>query len=222
MTDDTKQRLIDSAGEIFATQGFAAASVREICRQAEANVAAVHYHFGDKAQLYLACLEQAQSCQAADAPDPEALQALPAQDRLRTFIHGMLVSKLASNRPRWHMELMLREMIRPTEACSEIVDRYIRPMAGVLWNIIEELRPSQAQDRLFWLTGFSVVSQVIFYYIHQPIISRLMGAEEFARLTVDELADHITGFCLAALEAPGPYMSKPAVLATVPVGELTP
>lgn len=207
MTDDTKQRLIDSAGEIFASQGFAAASIREICRQAGANVAAVHYHFGDKAQLYLACLEQAQSCQAADAADPALLQGVPPRERLREFIRGMLVSKLASGRPRWHLELMLREMIRPTEACSAIVDRYIRPMADGLWNIIAELRPDQAQDRHFWLTGFSIVAQVIFYYIHQPIISRLMGDEAFRQLTVDELTDHITAFSLAALDHPGPFVT---------------
>lgn len=222
MNDDTKQRLIDAAGEIFATQGFAAASIREICRQAGANVAAVHYHFGDKEQLYLACLEQAQSCQAADAADPAVLQELPARERLRVFIRGMLISKLASGRPRWHLELMLREMIRPTEACAAIVDRYIRPMAEVLWNIIAELRPDQAQDRHFWLTGFSVVSQVIFYYVHQPIVSRLMGDDAFQQLTVDELADHITAFSLAALDLPGPYITPKALAADTVPEESTP
>jgi TetR/AcrR family transcriptional regulator, regulator of cefoperazone and chloramphenicol sensitivity len=218
MNDDTKQRLIDSAGEIFAAQGFAAASIREICRKAGANVAAVHYHFGDKEQLYLACLEQAQSCQAADAADPAAMQELPARERLRELVRGMLVSKLASGRPHWHLELMLREMGRPTEACADIVDRYIRPMSEVLWRIIAELRPDQAQDRHFWLTGFSVVSQVIFYYVHQPIVSRLMGEDAFGQLTVDELTDHITAFSLAALDHPGPYIS-PTTLPAGPVPE---
>lgn len=220
MSDDTKQRLIDSAGEIFASQGFAAASIREICRRAGANVAAVHYHFGDKEQLYLACLEQAQSCQAADAVDPAVLQGLPARERLREFIRGMLASKLASGRPRWHLELMLREMIRPTEACSAIVDRYMRPMADALWSIVGELRPDQERDRHFWLTGFSIVAQVIFYYIHQPIISRLMGEDAFRRLTVDELTDHITAFSLAALDHPAPYVAPYVAPAALAVGPL--
>lgn len=213
MNDDTRQRLVDAAGAIFAAQGFAAASIREICRQAGANVAAVHYHFGDKAQLYLACLEQAQSCQAADAADPAVMQQLPARERLRELIHGMLISKLASGRPAWHLELMLREMTHPTEACSEIVDRYIRPMAQVLWQIIAELRPDQAQDRHFWLTGFSIVAQVLFYYINQPIVSRLMGDEAFQQLTVDELTDHITNFSLAALDHAGPFVTPKALAA---------
>lgn len=53
MTTDatTRQRLIDAAAELFAANGFAATSVREICTRAEANVAAINYHFGGKDQL---------------------------------------------------------------------------------------------------------------------------------------------------------------------------
>src|SRR3954451_22724831 len=42
----TRQRLLEVAGEVFAEQGFKNATVREICKRAEANVAAINYHFG--------------------------------------------------------------------------------------------------------------------------------------------------------------------------------
>ena len=48
----TRQRLLEAAGQVFAEQGFRAATVRDICQRAGANIAAVNYHFGDKEALY--------------------------------------------------------------------------------------------------------------------------------------------------------------------------
>lgn len=200
MADDTKQRLISAAGQIFAEKGFAGTGVREVCQLAGANVAAVNYHFGDKQGLYLACLQHAQDCQTALPARGDWPPDMPPADRLREFIRVMLASKLDPERPRWHLELMLREMTRPTEACARLVEDYIRPLADELWSILTPLAPESARrDRHGWMVGFSIVAQVLFYYIQQPMIRLLIGPEEFERLTVDELTDHITRFCLAAL-----------------------
>jgi len=53
---DTRERLLDAAERLFAEQGFAATSLREITREADANLAAVNYHFGSKDGLLLASL----------------------------------------------------------------------------------------------------------------------------------------------------------------------
>lgn len=52
----TKQALLIQAKKHFAQFGFEGASLREICKEAEANVSSVKYHFGDKEGLYKACL----------------------------------------------------------------------------------------------------------------------------------------------------------------------
>ena len=56
--DDTRQRLINAAGQIFSEKGFEATTVREVCLAAGANIAAIHYHFGDKESLYAAVFER--------------------------------------------------------------------------------------------------------------------------------------------------------------------
>ncbi|MHB1378998.1 MAG: TetR/AcrR family transcriptional regulator, partial [Desulfurivibrionaceae bacterium] len=45
---ETRQNLLAAAGEIFAAKGFRETTIAEICKQAEANTAAVSYHFGSK------------------------------------------------------------------------------------------------------------------------------------------------------------------------------
>ncbi len=46
-----RTKLLDAAERLFATQGFGAVSLRQIIADADVNVAAVHYHFGSKAEL---------------------------------------------------------------------------------------------------------------------------------------------------------------------------
>ena len=48
----TRQRLLDAAIQVFARCGFDDASTREICALAEANPAAINYHFGSKEALW--------------------------------------------------------------------------------------------------------------------------------------------------------------------------
>jgi hypothetical protein len=120
-------------------------------------------------------------------------------EKLRAFIRATLETKLDTSRPPWHLELMFRELARPTDACREIVEDYIRPMANTLGGILQELMPGSTWDQLSWLIGFSIIAQVLFYYENQPVIRLLMGPEGFESLTVDALADHITRFCLAAI-----------------------
>ena len=65
---DSRERLLEVATEIFADQGFRNSRVREICRRAEANVAAVNYHFGDKQGLYEEVLSRAFSNRTGGDP----------------------------------------------------------------------------------------------------------------------------------------------------------
>ena len=50
--DSTRDRILLEAGPIFAAKGFRATTIREICEQANVNVASINYYFGDKQQLY--------------------------------------------------------------------------------------------------------------------------------------------------------------------------
>ena len=56
--ETTRERLLGAAEAAFAEQGFARASLRGITRQARANLAAVHYHFGSKEALFEAVVER--------------------------------------------------------------------------------------------------------------------------------------------------------------------
>ena len=175
MAEEVRGRLIDAAGRAFAERGFEGASVRDICSDAGVNVAAINYHFGDKQSLYVACLEQAQ-CSESRQTLLAAAPSLPPEARLHGFIRGMLAAQGDPDRPRWHHALMLREMAHPTTAAAEVLKRYIRPLAETLREILEQISPGvSGMSHDGWPVGFSVVSQVLFYAVHRPVVRLLMG-----------------------------------------------
>ena len=48
---DTKQKILDTAEQLFGEQGYDATSLRHIITEAGVNLAAIHYHFGSKEEL---------------------------------------------------------------------------------------------------------------------------------------------------------------------------
>jgi len=66
-SEQTRARLLDAAREVFSEHSFQGATVREICRRAEANVAAVNYHFGNKEGLLAGSPELLPACGVAES-----------------------------------------------------------------------------------------------------------------------------------------------------------
>src|SRR6516225_1356146 len=144
MTDATQQRLLDAAEQIFAEKGFKAASIREICKRADANVAAVNYYFGDKDRLYIEAVKYAHRGCTQGLPLPEWQPGTSPTEKLRDFIRVM-VTRMMEPQSVASLQLMMREMAQPTAACVEVVREYIQPMAEKLVAILTELRPESSQ-----------------------------------------------------------------------------
>src|SRR5512140_3473418 len=53
----TKARILVTAEEVFAINGFAGASTREIAAKAQVNISSLHYHWESKETLYYAVFQ---------------------------------------------------------------------------------------------------------------------------------------------------------------------
>lgn len=54
---DAPSRIIIAATALFARQGYDGTSTKDICEAAGVNIAAIHYHFGSKEDLYRHIIE---------------------------------------------------------------------------------------------------------------------------------------------------------------------
>ncbi len=196
--DPTKVRLLEAAGEEFAHKGYECARIRTICDRAEANVAAVNYHFGDKEQLYVEAVLDAHRCGNLAPERDYECNGTPAE-QLRCYIHSFLGNVLAINQPDdWRRQLMLREMIEPTSASDILIRERIRPRFEHLRHILR-MFCANADERKLNALAFSVIGQCLHYRMARPVAEKLIGREAFESLDIDYLTDHITSFCLGAL-----------------------
>jgi AcrR family transcriptional regulator len=196
---DTRDRLLESAGEVFSESGFRAATVREIVHRAGANIAAVNYHFRDKEGLYAAVLEHTARQAVAKYPPHGGLasDASPEQ-QLHAFVRAFLLRLFDQGHQSVHGKLMAREMIEPTRALERIVEQMIRPMYGRLCAIVKSLAGPRSSIARIEASAKSIVGQCLFYKHCSPVIERLEGRPPEAR-DVDALADHIVAFSLQGI-----------------------
>lgn len=199
--DATRQQLLEAAGAVFAETGFRAATVREICRRAGANIAAVNYHFGDKETLYAEVLRYSQ--QKAVEKHPPLLGVSPnaaPEKKLRAFVQSLLLRIFDTGPIAWHGKLMSREMVEPSAALDSLVQERLRPMSEQLRKIVAEILNCPVNDDRVRLCSLSVVSQCLFYHHCQPVVSRLFPQQQYDNDGIAGLADHIANFSLAAMK----------------------
>ncbi len=124
---ETRKRLMDIAGEVFAEHGFRNATVRDICQRAGANVASVNYHFGDKEKLYAEVIRDAHLCASKKYPVDMGLSPkAKGPERLHAFVRSFLFKIFDEGRPAWHGKLIAREIAEPTPALEGMVDEGVR------------------------------------------------------------------------------------------------
>jgi TetR/AcrR family transcriptional regulator, regulator of cefoperazone and chloramphenicol sensitivity len=220
-TDDTRTRVLEAAGSVFAERGFLHATIRDICRAAGVNLASVNYHFGDKQQLYAAAVQQAYQQTAQQVPLPDWPAGTPPEEKLAGFIRTMVTRMIGVSRAPWQSRLMMREVVQPTGACAQLVERYFRPHFELLLGILDELLPADTPEPRRHRIAFSVVGQCLFYRVAADIVAMIIEPDELQHhFTVPQLAEHIAQFTLAGLSAAGWHpesVEKAAIQASSPL-----
>ena len=134
----TRQAVLDSALESFATLGYAGSSLEQIAQRAQVTRGAVYHHFDGKAQLFEAVFDQLERANverlvaATSGEDAEdrarsavtAFLDLCSQDPFRAIV--MREGPLALGWPRWrelderHTLAVLEEELRAQAAAGRI------------------------------------------------------------------------------------------------------
>ncbi len=201
--EQTRSRLLNAAREVFSQNGFQGATVREICRRAETNVAAVNYHFGSKDGLLAEALNFAQlkALQVANVAADECPEA-----RLRLFIRDFMRMLLDEKTPSSQCRMMARELADPTPALDKIVREAIAPLHKFLGELVREILDNSAGCAKVGETELrrcvhSILGQCLFYRHSHPVLQRLHPKLRYDGKEIEAIAGHIADFSLAGINS---------------------
>lgn len=197
---NTKDTLLAAAIQVFADKGFDAATVRDICGRAKANVAAVNYHFGTKDGLYVAVLKEVFP---KDEYNYSTDKSEPAGNRLRAFLRT-LASEIYERgngmiAQRW--AIFLREMAKPSANLDFIVRRQVQPRADELRDIVNGILGPNTPDQVLAYASSSIWALMLDHLLTQPILDRLSPQRPAVQGSMDAFVDHVVKFSLGGLHA---------------------
>jgi len=196
---ETRQRLLAAAAEVFAEKGFWESTHAEICEKAEANTAAVNYHFGSKENLYVEAWKHTfEESIKAHPPDGGVPPEAPVQERLHARILS-LMQRIAD--PQTHdIDLVHKEMANPTGLLMKPLRKAIEPTEQAFRGIVRELLGPKASEQQVSLCQMSIMTQC-FDPMMRSRFAKTMPRPRPPGLpcSVEELALHITQFSLAGI-----------------------
>lgn len=209
---NTRDRILEVARDLFAQRGYAATSVRDIAIAAEANLAAVGYHFGSKDALYGHILREhvgplgmriAWACRAKRPP----------LDRIEFIVRA--VFQHIQMRP--HMPaLMARELAgghgHHPQVNPVLVETFGRALPLIVAVITEGQQGGTIRAGDPVLLSLSVMAQPIYFNLARPVIAAAAGLEPRDEATSQRMADHAVAVIRAGLAAP-PEDPTPGTLA---------
>jgi AcrR family transcriptional regulator len=196
----TRERLLDEAARLFAQHGLKRVTVRSICRAARANVAAVNYHFGNKADLYAQVMRRAiDVLRETTKLSRQAADGLAPEDQLKAYIRIMaerVINPPASD--AWIHPFIMREMADPSPALTALVDRGLRPRIEFLCDIVGAMLQLPSSDARVQYAVASIQAQILSFRPN-PLAERVQRSMKMAPLSVERVVEHVTAFSVAGV-----------------------
>ena len=208
--DQTRQRIIHAAEQLFLDHGFDGTSIRLVTSSAGVNLGAVNYHFGGKDALFEAMLARrfdalhAARLRLLGEYQAAARHAPPSCEQLLTALFKPALVLARESEPGCDfLRLLGRAYIDPSPVLRRLLaDRY-GPAIARFKDAFAEALPQLSRQELSWRLHF--VLGALAYTLAGTDAWKLISALQPDHQRDDELLlRRLTPFLIAGLEAPAP------------------
>lgn len=181
-----REGILNSAETLFAQQGFAATSIREIADQVGVTPAMVHYYFGSKIRLLHAVLDRTLQ------PLAEAVAQMreTAPDPVKGFT--TLLISMASEHPNL-LVLLTREVILPGgQLQAWFLEHFAPRLGGALPGLLaaEQQRGRLHRDYQPHLAAMMILSMCVFPFVARSVARQGLGMK-YDKEGIGQLLQHV-------------------------------
>jgi AcrR family transcriptional regulator len=192
----TRERLLLAAQSVFSKHGFEGATVQRIAEEAGANIAAVNYHYGSKADLYAACvaryLEDAVRCMPSLAERPDA-----PREQLVAFIRWFFV-RYRSDSPLRQLSCDMASL--GPKLLPKIAESVIRPEFENCAALVEAMLPGGTDPAVVRAQVMNIFALCVAPMRGSHFYELLYPGIPFDDAEIEVLASEVIRSVLAGLE----------------------
>lgn len=193
---ETKEKLLQTATELFAKYGINGVSTRVLAKESGVNLSSIHYYFGSKQKLYDAVLEsiiEKISAFIASKHAPLLEKPLPPNEEFKALIGNLIDFLCSSAISNAQAELVLKEIIQPTNAYNQFYARVMEPMHQRLTALVmqaTDLKEEEATLQVHCLMG-----QVVMFKLHKQAILRRLNKRDYTPQLICQIKERVFQNC---------------------------
>lgn len=198
--EQSRERLMHAGLRLFAHQGFARTSTREIAEAAGVNLAAISYYFGDKEGLYRAVFFETQG-KPADEIARYAGPTLTLAQALRGLFTGFVEPLKEGDTAQLCTRLHAREYLDPTGLWQQEIAEAIAPMHAALVQVLARHLGLREPDEEVQRLALCVAGLGVNLHVCTEVIDALAPSLKQGATAYDTWLDRLVMFAEAMVQA---------------------
>lgn len=207
---DTRKKLLNSAGLLFAEHGFDKVTTRMIAESAGIRLSSIHYHFVNKENLYIEAFRYARNKDTRVdflevlEENPE-LGTTPAgqAEIIRTTVLRYFRNVFHDDQPTWETQLLFREIVNPSSALPALAEKFFKPDVRNSEKFCRMIRPEIGEDEAaIWAQ--TLYAHLFLYIMARKPIELIRGSKWLNRSFFHQAARMISRFMILELGLPLP------------------
>lgn len=198
---NTKERILHAAEDLFAQNGFAGTSLRQVTSRADVNIAAVNYHFGTKENLVQEVFKHRMD-EMSEKRLALLSKVLEKNDTdleaiLLAFIQPALALTMDKHGGSF-VRVLARAYAEKNDGLRNFLSENYGQVLRAFAQAIAHCLPNLSKEELYWRMDF-VAGSLTYAMADFGLIKRQIGVSEKSHC--EKAAQHLIKFAQAGLKA---------------------